>query len=137
MTAQRLSWTMDSLVRLTGKFRRYIIDEEPTIDSEDKNYIYFLIAEGKVVYVGQANNGFYRRIKQHMRHLAFYNYFVLQLEDYEDVNEMERLWINKCNPILNGILTPWEKYHCKSDMGFIGTVRDVIRYAEQCSPYYA
>ncbi len=58
MTANRLSWTLDSLIKLSGNFKRYVIDERPTIDREDKNYIYFLIAEVKVVYVGQANNGF-------------------------------------------------------------------------------
>lgn len=110
-----------------NKIREYIIDEYPD-ENRDKNYICFLIISGEVVYVGQANNGFYRRIKEHKRHLEFYNYVILELNDNDNVNDVEYFWINKCNPILNGILTPWEKYHCKSKMGFNGTVNDVLNY---------
>lgn len=114
---------------------RYIIDEYP-IENKSKNYIYFLICENEIVYVGQTRQGFYRRIKEHKRHLSFYNYVVLRLEDGQNVNDAERYWINKCNPILNGILIPWENHHCKSTMGFNGTVYDVLQYAKERAQYY-
>ena len=114
---------------ISSKSLEYIIDDYPD-ENKYKNYIYFLISGGEIVYVGQANNGFYRRIKEHKRHFEFYNYVILELIDNDNVNDIEYFWINKCNPILNGILTPWEKYHCKSKMGFNGTVNDVLNYAK-------
>lgn len=133
--ALRLKQPIENLC-CNNKIRDWIIDEN-VIDNENKNYIYFIIIEGKVAYVGQANQGFCRRIKQHMRHLIFYNYITLELMDDENVFEIEKYWINKCNPILNGILTPWEKFHCKSEFGYNGTLDDVIEYAKINSPYYA
>lgn len=115
-------------------YHRYMVDELPK-EKRNKNYIYFLIVEGQVIYVGQANQGFCRRINEHRRHLLFFNYIVLELKDCQNVWQAEKEWIDRCNPVLNGVLTPWEKYHCKSTMGFIGTVQDVLQYAKITSPY--
>lgn len=61
--------------------------------------IYFLINEGKIVYVGQSKNIF-ARIGDHIKSKSFDSYFVFSCQE-ENIDVMESFYIHKFNPELN------------------------------------
>lgn len=105
------------------------------INTRRGSYIYFLSVNNQVVYVGQTNNGFYDRLRLHKRHLLFDKFVVLKLGEFvykEDVNKAEQYFIKRCNPVLNSLLTTFEKQNH-------GGAKDIKTVYEWCllnSPYF-
>ena len=119
------------------QYRINTIDMDNLCKYKDRkgSYIYFLSVNNQVVYVGQTNVGFYNRLRQHKRHLVFDNVAVLKLGEFvyrEEVNKAEQYFIKRCNPILNSMLTTFEKHNC----GGAKDIRTVYEWCLKNSAYF-
>ena len=102
---------------------------------ENGQYVYFLVVNDEVVYIGQSNVGVKDRIKLHARHLKFDKVFYIYVGTNvtrEVINSAERKWINRMNPLLNGVLTTFEGRHS----GKAETVDEIWDWALNNSVYY-
>jgi hypothetical protein len=74
-------------------------------------FVYFLLKDKKIVYVGQTTNGF-ERIKQHLLDYKkdFDDYKILKCEESE-LDELENKYIIKYNPKYNSYVNPISAKH--------------------------
>jgi hypothetical protein len=63
------------------------------------NGIYFLFYEKELMYIGQSNN-ITKRLRQH-KSIKFHTYGMIILQDVENLVEIEKEFIQLCNPRLN------------------------------------
>ena len=71
------------------------------LNTKNKEIIYFLFKDGKVVYVGQSVFAL-RRIKQdHWNEKDFDSFFLIDDLGGGDLDITERFWIKQFKPILN------------------------------------
>lgn len=64
------------------------------------NYIYFLIKNEEVVYVGQTSKGI-SKINQHLDNKDFDIVYVLRVEDKNELNKLKKFYVSKYKPIYN------------------------------------
>lgn len=64
----------------------------------NKSIIYFLIKNDKIVYIGQSINGFKRLFTHSLKDFDAINFIYVKKENLDDV---ERFYIKKYNPVLN------------------------------------
>jgi len=83
----------------------------------DDMFVYFLIENMKVVYIGSTKSDYNRRLSEHYRRLNFDHYAVINYGVISpiELKKKELYWIIKCSPILNCCLTIYEKYNSKKD----------------------
>lgn len=104
--------------------RKFLSRNEKTGDG----FVYFLIENMKVVYIGKTFNSYERRLAEHSRRLNFDHYATINYGKISeiDLKKKELYWIIKCYPILNCCLTIYEKYNSKK-MG-IKTSQEIINW---------
>nr|DAW58867.1 MAG TPA: UvrABC system protein C [Caudoviricetes sp.] len=84
------------------------------------NYIYFLIKNEEVVYVGQTSKGLCR-IYQHLDNKVFDKVYLLKVEDKNDLNKLELFYIFKYKPLYN------KSYKVANTMVSLKKVRNYLR----------
>ena len=80
-------------------------------------FVYFLIENMRVVYIGSTKSDYNRRLSEHYRRLNFDHYAVINYGEITpiELKKKELYWIIKCCPVLNCCLTIYEKYNSKKD----------------------
>lgn len=84
------------------------------------DYIYFLIKNEEVVYVGQTSKGLCI-IYQHLDNKVFDKVYLLKVEDKNDLNKLELFYIFKYKPLYN------KSYKVANTMVSLKKVRNYLR----------
>jgi len=79
-----------------------ILERKHEVDNFKGNYIYFLLKDNQVVYVGQTKKGV-KRIFEHCSDKVFDSYTMIECS-VSKLNETEAYYITKFNPKYNKLL---------------------------------
>jgi hypothetical protein len=86
------------------KMKNFILENKieytKRISSAFEYYLYFLINNNKIVYVGQSRN-LYERFIEHKRDKNFTHYFYFILNNDKRLRLKEKIYIKKFKPIYN------------------------------------
>jgi GIY-YIG catalytic domain len=87
-----------------------IASQSISVDRTKMQGIYFLLKDGKVIYVGQSSNVM-ARIGVHIANpkKSFDSYSFFKVENYDDLNVIETYYIYKFDPLENKVFpsNPW------------------------------
>lgn len=116
-------------------FKTVSAKEISTSNSYDGCYIYMLVHNNRIIYVGQTNVGYTKRLEVHKRHVVFDYVILINLfrkRHDSRVNKVEQFWIKITSAKLNGFLVPFENQHhgdpCDSN--------EIMKWAVTHSPYF-
>ena len=101
------------------------------IKSSKNKYIYFLLLNNELVYVGKSNNNLLQRLNDHIKNKEFDDVYVREVSDVKSLNKYEKKYITKYRPklnkefIFNGIT--YDVFDLKTEEKITGTKDELIK----------
>ena len=79
--------------------------------NKNEAYIYMLIVNKRIVYIGKVVGHFFNRVCLHRSKMKFDEFIIVDFfnqDEFDDIDDMEQYYIWKYNPILNNGFTTYE-----------------------------
>ena len=106
-------------------------DIRNVITSSKNKYIYFLLKDDELVYVGKSNGNLLQRLNDHIKNKDFDDVYLRQVNDTKSLDKYEKKWIEKYRPklnkefIFNGIT--YDIFDLKTESKITGTKEELIQ----------
>lgn len=105
-------------------------DIRDIILSDKDKYIYFLLKNEELVYIGKSNGNLLGRINSHIKNKDFDDVYLRAVNDAKSLDKYEKKWIEKYRPklnkefIFNGIT--YDIFDLKTEQKITATKEDLI-----------
>lgn len=100
------------------------------ITSNKDKYIYFLLKDDELIYIGKSNRNLLQRLNSHIKDKDFNDVYVRAVNGVKSLDKYEKKWIEKYRPklnkefIFNGIT--YDIFDLKTEEKITGTKQELI-----------